>query len=99
MILIPYTTEPVFTCCNWAVWSYISTSIIAYQWCQNQRAKEKAGMREAMAIMAEKRAKIEAKKAERRKAMEEQQRLEEERRLEEQRKSWSYWASKNLKFW
>ena len=56
-------------------------------------------MREAMAIMAEKRAKIEAKKAERRRAMEEQQRIEEERRLEEQRKSWRYWASKNLKFW
>jgi cytochrome c oxidase assembly protein subunit 20 len=89
----------VYTACSWAVWSYISTSIIAYQWCQHQRAKEKAGIREAMQIMAEKRAKIEAKKEERRRAMEEAKRQEEERRLEEQRRSWSYWASKNLKFW
>jgi cytochrome c oxidase assembly protein subunit 20 len=91
--------KPVYTCCSWAVWSYVSTSIIAYQWCQNQRAKERAGIREAMKIMEEKRQNVEAKREARRKAIEEARRLEEERKLAEQRRSWSFWAKNNLKFW
>ncbi|KAF2197550.1 hypothetical protein GQ43DRAFT_444142 [Delitschia confertaspora ATCC 74209] len=92
--------KPVWTCCSWAVWSYVSTSIIAYQWCQHQRAKEKAGMRQAMEIMDKKRKDIEAKKEARRKAYEEAQaRAEEQRKEEERKRTWSYWVDKNVKFW
>lgn len=57
-------------------------------------------MKQAQELMEKKRATIEAKKEARRRAREEQERKEELQRQEEIRaRSWSYWASKNLKFW
>ncbi|PVH92666.1 hypothetical protein DM02DRAFT_619801 [Periconia macrospinosa] len=92
--------RPVRIASNHAVGTWVITSCIHYQTCQYYRSREKDGMRQAHALMEQKRASIEQKKEARRKAREEQERLEEIQRQEEiKRKSWSYWASKNLKFW
>jgi len=92
--------EPVLIASNWAVATWCGVSVVSYQVCQYYRSKEKAGIKQAQDLMAQKRANIEAKKEARRRQREEYERQQELRRLEEERrKSWGYWYEKNVKFW
>ncbi|KAJ4384455.1 hypothetical protein N0V86_000054 [Didymella sp. IMI 355093] len=92
--------KPVLIASNWAVATWCGVSVVSYQVCQYYRSKEKAGIKQAQDLMAQKRANIEAKKEARRRQKEEYERQEEIRRKEEERrKSWGYWYEKNLKFW
>ncbi|KAF2177926.1 hypothetical protein K469DRAFT_696310 [Zopfia rhizophila CBS 207.26] len=92
--------KPVYICCTYAWFGWIWTSVAAYQYCQWQRSREKAGMTRAMEIMEQKRADIEAKREARRRAKEAADRAEEGRRREEERrKTWGYWFNKNIRFW
>ncbi|CAI6338905.1 unnamed protein product [Periconia digitata] len=92
--------RPVYLCTNWAVGICVMAACGHYQTCQYYRGREKDGMKQAQVLIEKKRASMEAKKEARRRAREEQERIEEMQRQEQiRRKSWSYWASKNLKFW
>ncbi|ORY12702.1 hypothetical protein BCR34DRAFT_463964, partial [Clohesyomyces aquaticus] len=88
-----------WTMANYGFISWLVVSCSSYQYCQNQRSRERRGMRMAKEMMEQKRKDIDARREAKRKAKEEQERLEEQRKLEEYQKSWSYWIKNHTKFW
>jgi cytochrome c oxidase assembly protein subunit 20 len=74
------------------VGSFVLFSIANYEYCQYKRQLEKAGMKRAVEIIAQKKSEKEEaariKREERRRAKEEADRREEEER---RKKSWRFW--------
>lgn len=86
--------------CEFAVLAAAGVSCVSYQLCQRTRSKEKEVVRRAQELLAEKRAKHEARKAAFERDQARQARELEARKLEEARKhTWGYWYEKNIKFW
>ncbi|KAF2501384.1 hypothetical protein BU16DRAFT_555873 [Lophium mytilinum] len=89
----------VWTACNISVGAFMLSSTGGYTYCQYRRGIERDGLRQVQAVASAKKAEHEEK---RRKAIakrREEERIMKEKLEEERRKSWSYWASRNLKFW
>ncbi|KAE9968657.1 hypothetical protein BLS_005767 [Venturia inaequalis] len=92
------TGRPVGKAVNNFAWAFLPTSVVGFQYCQYQRGRERAGMRQAIKIVEQKkeeRAKLMAEKREKWLALKEEKRLAEEReeaqRRESEKRWWQIW--------